>query len=145
MRQGRMGVAVLGAAFAMAVGPVSAHAQQAKSIGKVEFETNCAICHGTTGKGDGQLADFLAKRPADLTTISKRYNGSFPFNVVYEIIDGRQEIGGHGTREMPIWGSAYSQEGWAKMYGLESSEAAESYVRGKIVALIGYIQSIQNQ
>ena len=122
---------------------MSAHAQQAQDIGKVEFETNCAVCHGTMGKGDGPLAKFLAKRPADLTTITKQYNGSFPFLVIYEIIDGRREIGGHGTREMPVWGAAFSREAWVKMYGLGSPEAAESYVRGQILALIGYIQTLQ--
>jgi mono/diheme cytochrome c family protein len=31
------------------------------------FEDNCTPCHGSEGKGDGPLADSLAKRPKDLT------------------------------------------------------------------------------
>jgi putative copper export protein/mono/diheme cytochrome c family protein len=31
------------------------------------FQTNCAVCHGATGKGDGPAAKTLPRPPADLT------------------------------------------------------------------------------
>jgi hypothetical protein len=44
-----------------------------------------------------------AERPrlADLTVLAKNNNGAFPYNRVYEMIDGRNStISSHGTREM---------------------------------------------
>ena len=35
--------------------------------GEVLFSTNCALCHGQTGKGDGPVGLSLNPRPADLT------------------------------------------------------------------------------
>lgn len=42
-------------------GPVLAKARS-------NFEDNCTPCHGAEGKGDGPLAEALAKRPKDLTS-----------------------------------------------------------------------------
>ena len=50
------------------------------------------------------MSNELKKRPADLTVLAKRNNGVFPLNSVYRIIDGRDTIASHGTREMPVWG-----------------------------------------
>ena len=56
--------------------------------GKYEYETNCAVCHGLSGKGDGPFAGQLqtAAVVSDLTELSKKNNGVFPFQRVYEII-----------------------------------------------------------
>jgi hypothetical protein len=43
-----------------------------------------------------------------LTAIPKRNAGVFPFNRVFETADGRQDIGAHGVRDMPIWGFRYN-------------------------------------
>jgi hypothetical protein len=50
------------------------------------------------------FALFLKKAPADLTMLSASNNGVFPAERTYEAIDGRREVGEHGTREMPVWG-----------------------------------------
>jgi mono/diheme cytochrome c family protein len=81
------GIMIIGAvAF---VGDVSA---QDSDIGKVEYQTNCASCHGIGAKGDGPMSSELKRRPSDLTILAKRNNGVFPLNSVYRIIDGRDEI-----------------------------------------------------
>jgi len=36
--------------------------------GKELYETYCAVCHGTTGKGDGPVAYWLTLPPANLVT-----------------------------------------------------------------------------
>lgn len=46
--------------------------------GAADFAANCAACHGVTGRGDGEAAVGLAKRPADLTVLSARNGGVFP-------------------------------------------------------------------
>ena len=62
-------------------------------------------------KGDGPVSKDLKTRPADLTVLAKKNNGVFPFNAVYQIIDGREPIASHGTREMPIWAMAFRARG----------------------------------
>jgi mono/diheme cytochrome c family protein len=109
-------------------------------VGEREYRSNCAICHGLTGKGDGRLyaVGFLAVKPADLTLLSQANGGVFPFQRIFESIDGRQIAPAHGTSDMPIWGAAYRAEG--APLGLHNSEA---YVRARILYLTEYLARIQ--
>ena len=50
-------------------------------LGKIEYQSKCASCHGNDAKGDGPIADQLKIRPADLTQLAKKNGGlsaSFP-------------------------------------------------------------------
>ena len=134
------------AVFVMALTAVSATAQTGGSdIGKLEYTENCAVCHGTTGEGNGPMSGLVAFRPvADLTTISQRNNGVFPFARIYGIIDGTEEIKWHGTRQMPIWGTEYTTKGFRATFETTPKDI-ESYVQGRIVALVGYIYSLQKK
>lgn len=77
---------------AMLIGlSVTAVAADKLDIGKDEYDGSCAVCHGITGKGDGSLKLLLVKRVPDLTLLAKNNNGVFPFDRVYQTIDGRQE------------------------------------------------------
>ena len=109
------------------------------TIGGVEFEQSCAICHGFNAKGKGVMSGSLTKQPADLTILSKNNNGHFPFTKVYQIIEGSPKVGIHGSRDMPIWGDRYRKE--AEKYG------ADEYVysRGLILELMVYLMSIQEK
>ncbi len=82
---------------------------QQPDIGKTEYQSGCASCHGVDGKGTGPVADALKTKPADLTMLAKNNNGVFPLGRIYDIIDGREEVKSHGARDMPIWGFRYSQ------------------------------------
>jgi hypothetical protein len=53
------------------------------------------------------MGQYLTIKPADLTQLSKKRNGEFPFWYVYRVIDGREEIRTHGPREKPIWGDEF--------------------------------------
>src|ERR1700746_3569630 len=75
--------------------------------GKSEFQSSSATYHGIDGEGKGPLSTQLKVLPADLTVLTKKNNGVFPFETVYEVIDGRKEVAAHGTRDMPIWGNRY--------------------------------------
>jgi mono/diheme cytochrome c family protein len=118
--------------------PMVTHAQEQEvaAAGKPAFEQNCAVCHGREGKGDGPAMNLLTVKPADLTQISKRSNGAFPFWKTYRVIDGREEIKGHGSRDMPIWGAEFRSES-------ASNPMAQTQVRGRILELVYYLQSIQ--
>jgi mono/diheme cytochrome c family protein len=110
---------------------------QGVDIGKREYYAHCEVCHGVTGKGDGYFARELVTRVPDLTTISQRNNGVFPFKRVYEFIDGTQVVGAHGG-EMPIWGDYYKAA--AAEYYMPYSDAL---LRARILALSEYVYSLQ--
>jgi len=76
----------------------------------VEYLLAYTACHGTAGRGDGPVAEHLKAVPSDLTVLAKNNDGVFPFVKIFHVIDGRQIIGGHGSREMPIWGQRFSLE-----------------------------------
>ncbi len=46
--------------------------------GAEDFATHCTACHGARAVGDGDLAQGLTKKPANLTTLSARNGGTFP-------------------------------------------------------------------
>jgi len=79
----------------------------AAASGQQSFRTYCGSCHGAEGKGDGPLASALKTPPADLTMISQRNGGQFPFDDVKKKIDGREKVTGHGSSDMPVWGDAF--------------------------------------
>ena len=114
-----------------------------------EYQNNCASCHGTDGKAtNSQVLDLLKTAPADLTTLSKRNNGVFPFDRVYAVIDGRETIKSHGQRDMPAWGARYaSSDKGAKaaeyFFDMRMPYDMEMYARSRIVALADYLRRIQ--
>jgi mono/diheme cytochrome c family protein len=78
--------------------------------GPALYKAYCASCHGTDAKGGGAMAKSLKVPPADLTRISARNAGKFPLMRIDRIISGEEQTGSsHGTREMPVWGSIFSQ------------------------------------
>lgn len=94
--------------ISLAAGFAAATQAEDFDIGKSEFQSSCASCHGTDAKGKGPVSDQLKIPPPDLTMLAKSNNGVFPTNAVYESIDGLKTIPAHGTREMPIWGERFN-------------------------------------
>ena len=101
---------------------------QEVDVGKTEFLSSCAACHGADGKGNGPMSAELKVAPPNLTVLAKKNNGVFPVSAVYEMIDGRHPVAAHGTRDMPIWGLRY----------IPSSQ-------GRILALVDYLSRIQEK
>jgi mono/diheme cytochrome c family protein len=113
-------------------------------VGKVEFESSCAPCHGTTGKGDGPVAGSMKAKPTDLTVLAKKNGGVFPFDSIFKIIDGREVVASHGTREMPIWGYRFvPRPKLVEGYVLAPAVSPEAIVQGRILAVIDYLNRIQ--
>lgn len=104
--------------------------------GKASYQQYCAGCHGLNGKGNGEMAKLLKVKPSDLTQLKSRNSGVFPFWRVYSVMDGRWEVQGHGTREMPIWGAEFKQEAGA-------DRGAELQAYARILEIVYYIESIQ--
>ena len=67
------------------------------------FSTNCFICHGTDGKGNGPLAGKLEDKPADLTDNARLSKMSD--RELFMIIEGTAPHG-EVSSEMPKWGLA---------------------------------------
>jgi len=110
-------------------------------IGRQEYRENCLNCHGEAGDGNGPYAHLLNKSAADLTKLTRNNQGVFPFARVYEVIDGREVVKGHGERDMPIWGNAYRTIAGERYF--EVPYNPEVFVRSRILALIEYISRLQ--
>jgi mono/diheme cytochrome c family protein len=140
MKLSKITAVLSGAALIGTMG--AAYAQDKKfDFGKREYDSNCASCHGLKGKGDGPYKPFLTKSPTDLSTLSKRNAGVYPFHSVYAIIDGRQDVAAHGPRDMPVWGAQYNAKA-AESY-LDVPYSSEAFVRTRVLALTEYISRLQ--
>jgi mono/diheme cytochrome c family protein len=109
---------------------------QRVAAGRLEYENYCMACHGINGDGNGPVAPFMTPRPTDLRTIAARRRGVFPHAAMQAMIDGRDPLAAHGSREMPIWGDAFRTEAYIE-------QATETRVRGRVVLLVQYLDSIQ--
>lgn len=144
MRCSTFTAGMLAGALLVSSGTAVAQARQKVDLGKLEYESNCVGCHGRAGKGDGPYLLLLAKKePADLTTLTRKNNGVFPFQRVYEVIDGRQVLQAHGPRDMPIWGLDYQAGSHA--YPRDEPYDPEAFVRSRILALVDYINRLQQR
>jgi mono/diheme cytochrome c family protein len=103
--------------------------------GKVMYKQYCAACHGANGKGHGPATPTLNVRVPDLTTLSKRHGGKFPFEYVESVLRFGPGFGAHGSSEMPVWGPIFQ-------YLENYNEAA---VRQRIRNLCEYLESIQEK
>ena len=110
-------------------------------IGESEFKSHCAGCHGLDGEGNGPFVEFLKKKPPSLTTLARDNQGVFPFQRVYDVIDGTSQISAHGTRDMPIWGERYAID-IITQYG-EYSTVHPQTVRCRILELVFYTANLQ--
>ena len=116
------------------------------NLGEMEYLSNCGSCHGRDAKGDGPIAAILTVKPSDLTMISKKFNGEFPKELIYKIIDGRDIIKAHGNSLMPVWGRRFTlmeyKDADAIAY-LPDDVDIQALVFGRIISLVGYLESIQ--
>lgn len=98
-------VVVSGSVPAAETAPNSAAAAK----GQVTFGRYCVSCHGPRAKGDGPLATDLRVAMPDLTTLSQRNGGKYPYDRVVRVIRIGEPLRGHGTLDMPAWGDAFKK------------------------------------
>ncbi|MGO4910368.1 cytochrome c [Pseudorhodobacter sp. W20_MBD10_FR17] len=113
--------------------------EQREDWGKHYYTQYCATCHGDEAKGDGDLTELLIVKVPDLTTLSQRNDGKFPLLRVIHIIDGRSGLRAH-KEPMPVYGALFREE-------LQPSSGmmggAEPQIRGRVLTIAEYLQSIQ--
>jgi mono/diheme cytochrome c family protein len=98
------------------------------------FKAYCAACHGLDAKGNGPAAPALKKQPTDLTQLSKANGGPFPGLRVIHVIEGRDELASHGSRDMPVWGPIF-----------RSMERNTQVTTLRLHNLAGYIEGVQEK
>jgi hypothetical protein len=89
-----------------------------------------------TAEGNGPVAATLSKPPADLRRIAARRGGVFPKFAIQRIVDGRDPIAAHGSRDMPIWGNDFSLTE-------APGHAREGEARGQMQLIVEYLETIQ--
>ena len=133
-------------AICLAVASPAAQSEEleaaAIAAGEVEYMSACAGCHGRDAMGDGPMADLMTIETPDLTKMSERNGGTFPFAETLRLIDGREEVRAHGS-DMPVWGDRYMLQAMIEEAASEPPEAAALMVHGRIVSLAYYLESIQ--
>lgn len=113
-----------------------AHAAEDAEPGEAMYRRYCAACHGPTGRGDGVASSTLRPPPTNLTEIAKRNGGTFPTMTVVHYVDGTDHVRAHGDPAMPVWGEIFREEAVP-----DTTRRVE--VRGKVMQIVAYIESIQ--
>ena len=99
------------------------------------FQYHCAVCHGADGRGHGPDAVVLTHPVPDLTLISQKSGGRFPYQRVKEVIEGKEPgLLAHGDREMPRWGPIFHEV-----------ESDQDWGEVRLAAIAQHIQSIQRK
>ncbi len=127
------------AAIAAGTAALVACAPERQVSARALYADYCVSCHGPQGRGDGAAAEGLDKRPADLTSISRRNGGTFPMVEVMSTIDGYTRRGDR-TSVMPELGAAL-QEG--PLVLVETAPGVMTPTPANLVALANYVKGMQ--
>jgi hypothetical protein len=103
------------------------------------FEHYCTRCHGADGAGATADSGKETIKAPSLLTLAKRNGGTFPIWGAYEVVDGSKVVAEHRSRAMPIWG-----EEFAKSRKI-TKENKDAIVRGRILAILAYLSTIQEK
>jgi len=116
------------------------------SAGNRTYDRFCSVCHGADAKGNGMYKENLKVSPSNLTKLSSSNNGTFPWIMMYQIIDGNDISLEHGTNEMPIWGELFNISNWSKGdWNKGYTEHSVAITRGRIFELLVYLDFIQEE
>ncbi len=129
-------------ALAASLAAMPAGAQDA-DLGNEIFVDRCAVCHGAEGGGDGVVGELLERRPKNLRLLAKDSGGTFPADLVAQVIDGRTTIPGHGGPDMPIWGEYFMTQALEE-HGINPKDA-RLLVDGRIGSVVLFLESIQSE
>ncbi|HSH03996.1 MAG TPA: cytochrome c [Anaerolineae bacterium] len=87
--------------------PLSANSENVLQAGQTIFQTNCVVCHGEIGRGDGVAATTLNPKPANLA------DEMMMSMVTDDYLFWRVRKGGIGepfNSAMPNWENSLSEE-----------------------------------
>ncbi len=99
------------------------------------FQYRCAVCHGIDGRGHGPDSVVLTHQVPDLTLISQRSAGKFPYQRVKDAIVGEKTgLLSQRNREMPIWGPIFHEV-----------ESDQDWGEVRLEAVTKHVESIQQK
>ena len=101
--------------------------------GKEMFNSYCAVCHGTDGRGNGPAASALKTAPPDLTALTQKAGGKYPAAHVASVIRGQATLASHGNEDMPVWGPLFSS----------ISQGHQGEVQQRVANLVNYVGTLQ--
>ena len=105
--------------------------------GTEDFATFCSACHGAGGKGDGEAAARLDRKPADLTGLAARNGGVFPGTAVMAKIWGYTG-GRDGAAVMPNFGPLLD----SPLVPYDAGDGIESPTPLRLVQLAEYVEGL---
>lgn len=108
------------------------------ALGAETFAGACASCHGEQAQGDGPMADFLNIAVPDLTRISARNGGAFPWLKVIHIVDGRSGLRAHGG-PMPVFGAVFAGDAAVA----DARDGTPVITSERVFAVVDYLAAIQ--
>jgi mono/diheme cytochrome c family protein len=103
--------------------------------GQEMYNSYCAVCHGTDGKGAGPAASALKVPPTDLTALAAKNGGKYPALHVSSVLRGEAELPAHGSKDMPVWGPLFRH----------LSQGHDAEVQQRIANLNQYVESLQKK
>ncbi|MGA6970068.1 MAG: hypothetical protein WBY93_00440 [Candidatus Binatus sp.] len=83
------------------------------------------------------MAKSLSMPPANLRSLGDKYGMPLPAHRIAELIDGRDTIRAHGTRDMPVWGE--------RLYEVGEGNKGEVGIGEVITKIIDYLDTIQDR
>lgn len=113
--------------------------KESPSTGAEDYAVYCAACHGATGKGDGDAAAGLSRKPADLTTLARKNGGAFPTTKVMAQIWGYAGAKGRGV--MPDFGPMLE----GNMVPYDGGDGIETPTPIRLVQLAEYLKGLQQK
>ncbi len=111
--------------------------KEVPAMGAQDYAAYCSACHGSAGKGDGELAKELAAKPADLTTLSAKNGGDFPTTRVMAQIWGY--AGKKGQDVMPDFGPLLDGE----LVPYDGGDGIETPTPIRLVQIAEYLKTLQ--
>ena len=101
--------------------------------GQLMYQQYCAACHGADARGKGPLRSMLKTPPPDLTQLTRRHLGKFPYDYVSSILRFGPGLPAHGSPDMPTWGPIFGQ------FDKHNERAVEQRIKN----LCDYLASLQ--
>jgi len=139
----RLSVAALAAGFLLAQGyaaPIKGKVvipveRTNPTNGKLMYQSYCAPCHGSDGRGNGPAAAAMTKPPVDLTQLARMNHGKYPDSHVVSVLEFGSAQPAHGSADMPVWGHLFDR-----------IDPAQSNARAlRISNLTRYLETMQAQ